>query len=95
MVGECDGMGLVTAVEEVVGGDIPKLDTAMDVVVVVVVEVVEVDAAESASALLRAWKLAARGENLNLRECKMVEKSTGLAANLIVAIQASDQIKEF
>ena len=51
-------MGLVTAVDEFVGGDIPKLDTAMDVVVVVVVGVVEVvlkvDAEESDSALLRA-----------------------------------------
>ena len=54
----CNGMGLVTAVDEFVGGDIPKLDTAMDVVVVVVVGVVEVvlkvDAEESDSALLRA-----------------------------------------
>ena len=53
---ECNGMVLVTAVEEVVGGDIPKLDTAMDVVVVVVVGVVEVilevDVEESDSALL-------------------------------------------
>ena len=58
VVGECDGMGLVTAVDEFVGGDIPKLETAMDVVVVVVVGVVEVvlkvDAEESDSALLRA-----------------------------------------
>ena len=56
VVGECDGMGLVTAVDEFVGGDIPKLDTAVDVVVVVAVGVVEVvlkvDAEESDSALL-------------------------------------------
>ena len=42
VVGEYDGMGLVTAVDEIVTGDIPKLDTAMDVVVVVVVWVEEV-----------------------------------------------------
>ena len=58
VVGEYDGMGLVTAVDEIVTGDIPKLDTAMDVVVVVVVwveeVVLEVDGEESASALLRA-----------------------------------------
>ena len=58
LTGDCGGMWLVTAVEEIVGGDIPKLDTTIDVVVGVVVEEVEVklevDVEEAASALLRA-----------------------------------------
>ena len=65
-----DGIGLVAAVDETVGGGgIPWLDTAMDVVVRVVVvvvvlgvEVVELklDAEEFPCALLRAWYSAAR-----------------------------------
>ena len=54
-------MGLVAAVDDDVEGDIPGLDTAMDVVVVLVVvvlgveeKVLELDAEEFSSALLRA-----------------------------------------
>ena len=58
LTGDCAGMWLVTAVEEILGWDILKLETAMDVVVGVVVEEVEVelevDVEEAASALLRA-----------------------------------------
>ena len=58
-----DGRGeLVTTIDE--EGDITRLDTAIDVVVVVVVEVEEVAlelfGVELASALLRAWNSAAR-----------------------------------
>ena len=54
-----DGVELVTAVDEDVTGDIPRLDTAMDVLVVVVVigveeVVLELDTEELASACLRA-----------------------------------------
>ena len=57
---EVDGVELVTAVDEDVTGDIPRLDTAMDVLVVVVVigleeVVLELGAEEFSSALLRAW----------------------------------------
>ena len=52
-------MGLVAAVDDDVEGDIPGLDTAMDVVVVLVVlgveeVVLEVDAEKFSSALMRA-----------------------------------------
>ena len=63
LVGEYEGIGvgLVTAVDEDLTGDIPRLDTAMEVLVVVVVVVVgveevvlELDTEELASACLRA-----------------------------------------
>jgi hypothetical protein len=65
LVGEYEGigLGLVTAVDEDLTGDIPRLDTAMEVLVVVVVVVVvvgveevvlELDTEELASACLRA-----------------------------------------
>ena len=52
-------MELVTAVDEDITGDIPRLEAAMDVVVVVVVIVVEevvmgLDGEEFSSAFLRA-----------------------------------------
>ena len=65
MVGEYKGigLGLVTAVDEDLTGDIPRLETAMEVLVVVVVVVVvvgveevvlELGTEELASACLRA-----------------------------------------
>ena len=65
LVGEYEGigLGLVTAADEDLTGDIPRLDTAMEVLVVVVVVVVvvgveevvlELDTVELASACLRA-----------------------------------------
>jgi hypothetical protein len=48
LVGEHEGigLGLVTAVDEDLTGDIPRLDTAMEVLVVVVVVVVDVGVEE-------------------------------------------------
>ena len=48
MVGEYEGIGigLVTAVDEDLTGDIPRLDTVMSVLVVVVVVVVDVGVEE-------------------------------------------------
>ena len=46
LVGEYEGIGLVTAVDEDLTGDIPRLDTAMTVLVVVVAIVVDVGVEE-------------------------------------------------